>query len=105
MPDAANATMLVVAATSDPITAFLTKDWASLGGWSLFILLCMTIVIGAFREWWVPGPRHRRVETAAAEQSKTLAVTAEALKEQTQANEIVKHFFEKTIPTRGESRE
>lgn len=86
---------------SDPITALLTRDWAALGGWSLFLGLGLLIIIGSFREWWVPGPRHRRVEEAAAKQSETLSVTADSLKLQIQANEISKHFFEKTIPLEG----
>lgn len=98
-------TPMTIATESDPITAFLTRDWAALGGWSLFVGISLFIVIGAFREWWVPGPRHRRVENSASEQSKTLALTVEALKEQTQANEITKHFFEKTVPKRGEPQE
>ncbi|AWN03327.1 hypothetical protein PBI_COUNT_4 [Microbacterium phage Count] len=98
-------TPVIIATESDPITAFLTRDWAALGGWSLFVAISLFIVIGAFREWWVPGPRHRRVESAAAEQSKTLATTVEMLKEQSIANEITKHFFEKTVPKRGEPQE
>ena len=98
-------TPMTIATESDPITALLTRDWAALGGWSLFVAISLFIVIGAFREWWVPGPRHHRVENSASEQSKTLALTVEALKEQTQANEITKHFFEKTVPKRGEPQE
>ena len=96
---------MTIAAESDPITAFLTRDWAALGGWSLFVMLCLFIVIGSFREWWVPGPRYRRLEISADEQSKTLTNVSEALREQTQANEITKHFFEKTVPKRGEPQE
>ena len=84
------------------IPGFFTTNFESVGGWSLFIGLCLFITVGNFLEWWVPGRRHRRVEAAAAEQSKTLASVAEALKEQTRANEITKHFFEKTVPNRGE---
>lgn len=87
------------------IPGFFSTNWDRVGGWSLFIGLCIFIVLGAFREWWVPGARHRRVELAASEQSKTLNSTVEALKQQTQANEITKHFFEKTIPKRGEPTE
>lgn len=87
------------------IPNFFTTNFESVGGWSLFIGLCLFITVGNFLEWWVPGRRHRRVEAAAAEQSKTLASVAEALKEQTQANEITKHFFEKTVPKRGEPLE
>lgn len=87
----------------DPITAILTRDWAALGGWSLFIMLCVFIVIGAFREWWVPGGRYKRLEVAAQKQSETLSTTAQALDKQVTANSIVKHFFEETTPKRRES--
>lgn len=95
-------TIPTVATGSDPVTAILTRDWAALGGWSLFIGLCLLIVIGAFREWWVPGGRYRRLEDAATKQSDTLATTATALDKQVTANEIVKHFFEETTPKRRE---
>ena len=87
---------------TDPFTAILTRDWASVGGWSLFVGLCLLIVLGAFREWWVPGCRYRRLEDAAEKQSETLNTTATALEKQVVANEITKHFFEETIPKRGE---
>ena len=107
------ATLLHIAASAKPVVgstgdggfsipSFFTTNFESVGGWSLFIGLCLFITVGNFLEWWVPGRRHRRVEAAAAEQSKTLANAVEALKEQTQANEITKHFFEKTVPKRGE---
>lgn len=97
----------VYTATGDGFSfpSFFSANWAQIGGWSLFIGLCLLIVVGAFREWWVPGPRHRRVESAAAEQSKTLSTTVDLLKEQTQANEITKYFFETTVPKRGEPKE
>jgi hypothetical protein len=91
-----------VAEESDPITAIMTRDWAALGGWSLFLGLCLLVVVGAFREWWVPGGRYRRLEDAATKQSDTLALTAAALDKQVTANEIVKHFFEETTPKRRE---
>ena len=87
------------------VPGFFTTNFESIGGWSLFIGLCLFITVGNFLEWWVPGRRHRRVEAAALEQSKTLANAVEALKEQTQANEITKLFFEKTVPKRGEPAE
>lgn len=89
-------------AETDPITAILTRDWAAVGGWSLFLGLALFIVIGAFREWWVPGGRYRRLEDAATKQSDTLSTTAQALDKQVTANEIVKHFFEETTPKRRE---
>jgi hypothetical protein len=91
----------VAAEAADPITAFLTRDWASLGGWSLFIGLALFIVVGAFGERWVPGGRYRRLEESATKLQDALA---EALKQNGQlitSNEITKHFFEETTPKRG----
>lgn len=93
-----------VTATSDPITSFLTRDWAGLGGWSLFIFLVMFIVIGAFREWWVPGPRYRRMELAAEQASKANDELTKQNGQLITANEITKHFFEETAPKRGEAK-
>lgn len=88
-----------------PLFSFFGVNWETVGGWSLFIGLCLFITVGNFLEWWVPGRRFRRLEVSAAEQSKILATTVDALREQTQANEITKHFFEKTVPKRGEQHE
>ncbi|WP_291053749.1 hypothetical protein [Herbiconiux sp.] len=92
----------LVAEGADPVTALLTRDWAALGGWSLFIGLCLAVVLGAFREGWVPGARYRRLEASA----KLLAeANVELTKQNGQlitANEITKHFFEETTPKRGE---
>jgi len=85
---------------ADPITAILTRDWAALGGWSLFIGLCMLVVIGAFKEWWVPGARYRRLETSAEKNSDTLNTTVKVLDKQVAANQITAHFFEETAPKR-----
>lgn len=93
-----------IADGGDPITALLTRDWAALGGWSLFIGLCLFVVIGAFREWWVPGERYRRMEEAAKSVS---SANDELMKQNGQlitANEITKHFFEETTPKRGRSK-
>lgn len=93
--------LLLSAAAADPITALLTRDWAALGGWSLFVLLCIVIVIGAFRETWVPGARYRRLEESAI---KISSANDELRKQNGQlitANEITKHFFEETTPKRG----
>lgn len=92
----------VTADGADPITAFLTRDWAALGGWSLFIMLGMYIIVGSIREWWVPGARYRRLEEASVKQSDTLSSTVSALEKQVQSNDIVRHFFEETTPRRRE---
>jgi hypothetical protein len=87
----------------DLITSIMTKDWAALGGWSLFIMLCLFIVFGAFREWWVPGSRYTRLEVSA---SKLLESNGQLTTQNGQlivANEITTHFFKETVPKRGEA--
>jgi hypothetical protein len=84
-------------------TAFST--FTQEGGWPAFGILTLIILIGSFAEWWVPGRRHRRVEAAAAEQSKVLADTVTLLSQQSMANEITKDFFLKTVPKRGEAEQ
>lgn len=94
--------VMTVVSETDPITAILTRDWAALGGWSLLIGTWITIVLGAFREWWVPGARYRRLEISSQE----LVVANKDLRTQNgqliTSNEITKHFFEETVPKRGE---
>lgn len=90
------------ATESDPITALLTRDWAAFGGWSLFIGLVVFIILGVFREWWVPGPRYHKLEESAQKQSEILATTVQILDTQVSVNEILKHFFEETSPLRRE---
>lgn len=86
-------TSKLVVGAEDPITAILTRDWAAVGGWSLFIGLALTIVIGSFKGWWVPGWMYKAQAITLAEamaQNHTLLVTAD----------ITKHFFEATAPKR-----
>lgn len=84
----------------DPITAFLTHDWASVGGWSMFVALVIVIVIGAFRETWVPGRSHRRLQRAAEKLSDANDALMTQNGQLITANEITKHFFEETVPKR-----
>lgn len=87
--------LIVTAQPEDPITAILTRDWAALGGWSLFIGIVLLIVIGSFKGWWVPGWMYKAqadILEKAMDQNRTLLVTAD----------ITKHFFESTAPKRGE---
>ena len=98
--------MLVLVATegADPISAFLTRDWAALGGWGLLTTTWVTILMGALREWWVPGARYRRLEESSI---KMTDANTELRKQNGQlitGNEITKHFFEETVPKRGELR-
>jgi hypothetical protein len=81
---------------------FFSTNWDRIGGWSLFIGLCILIVISYMREWVVPGRRYRHLEDAANLQSQTLSDTVKALDKQVAANQITKHFFEETTPTRRE---
>lgn len=93
--------MVSIVPAADPITDLLARDWAAVGGWALFLGLVIFVVYGAFREWWVPGPMHKR-EVAAREKATDLAAT---LSEQNgkliTSNEISKHFFEVTTPEKS----
>ena len=89
--------VLVLAESDDPITAILNKDWAALGGWSLFITLVVFIVLGAFKGWWIPGWMYKaQGETLkeAMEQNTTLLVSAK----------VATHFFEATTPSREDQQ-
>jgi len=90
---------------TDPITAFLTRDWASLGGWSLFIGLCLYIVVGSIREWWVPGAVHRRVEARAEAAETALKLTQDALETALDQNgkllkssEVIEYVLREILP-------
>lgn len=96
----------IAAATADTgggfnIPSFFTTNFESIGGFSLFIGLCLFIVVGSFMEWWVPGKRYRKLEESSAKQAEQLSVTVNLLKDQTLANEITKDFFLKV----GKARE
>lgn len=92
--------MIHVVPMADPITDILSRDWASIGGWSLFFSLAILIVVGAFREWWVPGPRHRRTEQLLEKSVDTVTDLTKQNGQLITANEITKHFFEETTPKR-----
>lgn len=89
-----------VVPAADPITDIFNRDWAALGGWSLFFSLAILIVVGAFREWWVPGPRHRRTEQLLEKSVDTVTHLTDQNGQLITANEITKHFFEETSPRR-----
>ena len=92
----------LVGESVDPITALLTRDWAAVGGWSILIGFGVFVVIGAFREVWVPGARYRRLELAAQKLSDANEELTRQNGQLITANEITKHFFEATTPKRGE---
>lgn len=101
---AAIMTIATASSGGDPITALLQRDWAALGGWSLLTLTWVVILFGALTERWVPGQRYRRLEESSI---KMTDANAELRKQNGQlitANEITKHFFEETVPKRGEPR-
>lgn len=93
----------MTAAVSDPFSAILTRDWAAVGGWSLFVLLCMLIVTSFMRGWIVPGSMYRSLEAASKLQAETLSTVSSTLDKQVQANEISSYFFKETAPRRGEA--
>jgi hypothetical protein len=85
------AVLLSTVEASDPITAILTRDWAAVGGWSLFIGVVILIVFGSFKGLWVPGWMYKQQGETLKEamaQNRTLLATAD----------LTKHFFESTAP-------
>jgi hypothetical protein len=91
----------LLAAGDDWIITFLNGDWGRIGGWGLFISMCVLITIGNFTELWVPGRRYRRLEVA----SQKISAANDELTKQNgqliQGNELTKHFFEEMFPKRG----
>ena len=89
----------------DLFNAILARDWGAVGGWSLFIGLCLLIVMLVLNERLVPG----KALTRLIEANQKLLEANEALTKQNgqliTANEITKHFFQETVPKRGEVRE
>jgi len=94
----------LTAAASDPFSAIIARDWAAVGGWSLFVLLCMIIVTSFMRGWIVPGSMYRSLEAASKLQAETLSTLSGTLDKQVQANEISSYFFKETAPKRGEAQ-
>jgi hypothetical protein len=84
--------------STDPFTAFFNHDWASVGGWSLFIGLVMMIVTGSFREWWVPGPRAKRDVALIAAQQELIKQQSLQITKLTEGNEFTKYVMEKVVP-------
>jgi hypothetical protein len=90
----------LLAQGGDPITALMTRDWASLGGWSLFIGLGLFLIFAFFREIIVPGARLRRLEEANKQLSEAnIALLSQNDKLLTQAS-LVEHFFRETLPNK-----
>lgn len=97
-----------LAAGGDPITALMTRDWAALGGWSLFLGFCVFAVWGAVREWWVPGARYRRSEQDRKAAQDALKATQEALTtalaqngELLKSAQLTEYFFREVLPKKG----
>jgi len=88
--------------TVDPLTAVLTRDWAAVGGWSLFISLCLLIVIGAFREWWVPGSRYKRTEALLEKSVDTTQIQARQADKLGIVGEVVSNLLSEATPHKGQ---
>lgn len=101
------ALMLSVSQDESPdlFNAILARDWGAVGGWSLFIGLGLLIVSLVLSEKLVTGKAYLRQ----VEANNKLLAANEALTTQNgqliTANEITKHFFQETVPKRGEARE
>ena len=101
------ALMLSVSQDESPdlFNAILARDWGAVGGWSLFIGLGLLIVSLVLSEKLVTGKAYLRQ----VEANNKLLAANEALTTQNgqliTANEITKHFFQETVPKRGEVRE
>ena len=89
----------------DLFNAILARDWGDVGGWSLFIGLGLLIVSLVLSEKLVTGKAYLRQ----VEANNKLLAANEALTTQNgqliTANEITKHFFQETVPKRGEAQE
>ena len=89
----------------DLFNAILARDWGAVGGWSLFVGLGLLIVSLVLSEKLVTGKAYLRQ----VEANNKLLAANEALTTQNgqliTANEITKHFFQETVPKRGEVRE
>ena len=101
------ALMLSVSQDESPdlFNAILARDWAAVGGWSLFIGLGLFIVWSVLSERLVTG----KAFTRQIEANQKLLDANDALTTQNgqliTANEITKHFFQETVPKRGEAPE
>ena len=99
--------MLSVSQDAEPdlISAIIARDWAAVGGWSLFVMLGLFLIFAVVSERLVPGRAHRRQ----IEANEKLSSAVDALTTQNgqliTTNEIVKHFFQETVPKRGEAPE
>jgi hypothetical protein len=91
-------TAFVASPEPDPITAILSRDWAAVGGWSLFIGLCMLIVLGAFREIWVPGARLRRVEKLLEDANELVKQLTTQNAKLIEANELTQYVISQVAP-------
>ncbi len=99
-----SAVYTMTATGADPFSAIIARDWAAVGGWSLFVMLCMIIVTSFIRGWIVPGSMYRSLEAASKLQAETLSTLSGTLDKQVQANEISSYFFKETAPKRGEAQ-
>lgn len=77
----------------DFVTWFFSASVQEASGWGLFVSLALFIVIGAFREWWVPGGRARRSEEARDKAVDALNAALDQNGDLIRTNKITEHFF------------
>lgn len=88
----------------DPFTAFPSVDWIEVGGWSAFVSLSILIVTGAFREWWVPGVRYRRTETALEKSLDTTKLVVKQNEQLIQVNPLTQILLDERVPQKRDAR-
>lgn len=82
----------------DPITAILTRDWAAVGGWSLFVTLCILIVVGYTRELIVPGSRLKRVEKLLEDANTLVHQQSEQIGKLVEGNQLTQYVMSQVAP-------
>lgn len=79
--------------------AFL-RDWGELSGWSLFIGLCLLIVIGVLTDRIWSGKRGRRAEEAAEKSSSALKVALDQNTKLIESQGFAEYVFKELLPSR-----
>jgi hypothetical protein len=82
----------------DPLSAIFAHDWATVGGWSLWIaetIILLTMVLtGRLRS----NTEFKKLEKTVDTQRSALDTAQSQISQLIQANEIVKHFFQTWLP-------
>lgn len=85
----------------DPLVAILGGNWGTIGGWGLFIGLTVIIVVGSFKEWWVPGNRYRSTERLLSKSVQLNSDLSDQNRQLLVSNQLTAEFFRKTAPQIG----